>query len=50
LCKEKKDKVVEFAFRDFNKAMGVATYKTTRELPEKYRKFLPDLDKLKELL
>ena len=32
LCKEKDDKVVEFAFRDYNKAMGVAKLKTSRKI------------------
>ena len=50
LCKEKNNKIVEFSFRDFNKAMGVATYKTSRELPEKYKNILPDAETLKKLM
>ncbi len=50
LCKSKTDKVVEFSFRDFNKSMGVATYKTSKELPAKYKGILPDPKALKELL
>lgn len=50
LCKEKKDKVVEFAFRDYNKAMGVATFKTSRQIPDKYKGLLPDVNELKKLL
>lgn len=50
LCKSKTDKVVEFSFRDFNKAMGVATYKTSKELPKKYKGILPDANSLKKLL
>ncbi|MFT4095059.1 MAG: PDDEXK nuclease domain-containing protein [Niabella sp.] len=50
LCKNKTNKVVEFSFRDFNKAMGVATYKTSKNLPEKYKGILPDPKDLKELL
>jgi predicted nuclease of restriction endonuclease-like (RecB) superfamily len=49
LCKEKNNKVVEFAFRDTSKPMGVATYKTESELPEKYRNILPDVEKLKSM-
>ncbi|WP_084490009.1 PDDEXK nuclease domain-containing protein [Niabella ginsenosidivorans] len=37
LCKSKTDKVVGFSFRDFNKAMGVATYKRSWGLPAKYK-------------
>lgn len=50
LCKEKKNKIVEYSFRDFNKAMGVATFKTSNELPEKYKEVLPDAATLKKLL
>ena len=50
LCKEKDDKVVEFAFRDYNKAMGVAKLKTSRKIPDKFKGLLPDTDELKKLL
>lgn len=50
LCKEKSNKIVEYSFRDFNKAMGVAIYKTSNELPEKYKETLPDAATLKKLL
>jgi len=35
LCRSKDDKVVEFSFRDTFKAMGVATYKTRKEIEAK---------------
>ena len=50
LCKEKENKIVEFSFRDFNKAMGVATYTTSNKLPEKYKNILPDAEALKKLM
>ena len=50
LCKFKKKNIVEFAFKDTLKPMGVATYKTYKELPEEYKNILPDPEKLKELL
>jgi len=50
LCKEKSNKIVEFAFRDTSKPMGVATYRTSRELPPEYKGILPDVEKLKELM
>ena len=50
LCKEKNNKVVEFSFRDFNKAMGVSTYKTANELPNKYKGLLPDAETFKKLM
>ena len=30
--------------------MGVATYRTSEEMPEKWRKALPDIDEMKKLL
>lgn len=50
LCKEKNNKKVEYSFRDFNKPMGVAVFKTTDKLPMKYRKILPGPEELKRLL
>lgn len=50
LCKEKNNKVVEYSFRDFNKAMGVATYKTSKEIPDQFRNILPDAETLKKLM
>ena len=50
LCREKSNKIVEFAFRDTSKPMGVATYRIARELPPEYRGILPDAEKLKELM
>jgi predicted nuclease of restriction endonuclease-like (RecB) superfamily len=50
LCKEKKDSIVEFAFKDYNKAMGVSIYKTSRTIPDKYKGLLPDSEDLKKLL
>jgi predicted nuclease of restriction endonuclease-like (RecB) superfamily len=50
LCKEKNNKTVEFSFRDFNKSMGVATYKTAHELPEEFKNSLPDVETLKKLM
>jgi len=50
LCKEKNNKIVEFSFRDTSKPMGVVTYKTYKDLPENYKKMLPNFDQLKELL
>lgn len=49
LCRDKKDTVVEFAFRDLNKAMGVATYETSEKLPERYKDILPNAKALKDM-
>lgn len=50
LCKEKNNTVVEFAIKSFDKAMGVATYKTSRKTPDKMKKVLPDTNSLIKLL
>jgi len=50
LCKEKNNTVVEFAVRTVDKAMGVATYRTTREMPAEMRGILPDAGELARLL
>jgi len=50
LCKEANRGVVEFAVRDYNKPMGVATYRTKNEMPEKWQKALPDIEDMKKLL
>lgn len=41
LCKEKKNTVVEFAFKRVDRPMGVATYIYDEKLPPEYRKYLP---------
>ena len=50
LCREKNNKVVEYTCQDFNKAMGVATYETSSELPPEYQKYLPDPNTLRKLM
>ena len=50
LCKEANREYVEFVIRDYAKPMGVATYKTTTDMPEELRRTLPDIEKLKKLL
>jgi predicted nuclease of restriction endonuclease-like (RecB) superfamily len=50
LCKEKKNAVVEYSFRDFSKPMGVATFTTSTQLPEKYKGILPEPEALIKLL
>ena len=50
LCKEANREIVEFAVRDHAKPMGVATYRTRNEMPEKWRTALPDADDMRKLL
>lgn len=50
LCKEKNNTVVEFAIKSFDKAMGVATYKTSKQTPVQMKGIMPDTDELGKLL
>ncbi len=50
LCKSANREYVEFMIRDYSKPMGVATYKTADEMPERLRKALPNFEELKLLL
>lgn len=50
LCKSANKNYAEYMVRQYDKPMGVATYKTSAEMPEKLRKALPSIDDLKKLL
>jgi predicted nuclease of restriction endonuclease-like (RecB) superfamily len=50
LCKEKNNTVVEFAVKTIDKAMGVATYRTSKEAPKEMKDILPNADELARLL
>lgn len=50
LCKEKNNTVVEFAVRTIDRAMGVATYRTTKEVPKEMKGILPNAVELISLL
>ena len=50
LCRDMNQSFVEFAIRDYDKPMGVATYRATKDMPERLRNALPDIEELKKLL
>ena len=50
LCKTKNEEIVELSFSDTSKPMGVATYRTTNDLPQQIKEALPDMDELKKLI
>ena len=50
LCKEANKAYAEYAVRDYSKPMGVATYKTLDDMPEKLRMALPDLTQMIEII
>ena len=50
LCKDMEKAFVDYVIRDFDKPMGVATYKTSKDMSEELKKALPDIESLKKLL
>ena len=42
--------VAQLITNEFIKPMGVSTYRTSQELPEHFRKALPNIEDLKKLL
>lgn len=50
LCKDMNRSFVDYVIQDYSNPMGVATYKTADEMPEKLRKALPDIEDLRRLL
>ena len=50
LCRDMNQSFVEFAIRDYDKPMGVAVYRATKDIPERLRNALPDIEELKKLL
>jgi predicted nuclease of restriction endonuclease-like (RecB) superfamily len=50
ICKEKDRTIVEYALRDTNKPISVATYKVTSKLPKNLRNQLPSPEQIQELI
>lgn len=50
ICKSKKRTIVEYALKDSNQPIGIATYSLTTELPESYQELLPDGDEIAKKL
>ena len=50
LCKSANQAYAEYAVRDYNKPMGVATYKAFSDMPVEMQKTLPDIEELKKLM
>ena len=50
LCKDTKKSIVELAVRDFNKPMGVATYRTMKNIPKEYKSLKPFIAGVREIL
>ncbi|MBR2261545.1 MAG: DUF1016 family protein [Paludibacteraceae bacterium] len=50
LCRSANQAYVEYAVRDYNKPMGVSTYKTLSDMPTSMREILPDVKEMMKLL
>ena len=50
LCREKKRTIVEYALKESNKPIGVATYRIVRKLPTELKGKLPDPKQIEKLL
>lgn len=50
LCKSADKAIVQYLIKDYNKPMGVATFHTIDDMPERFRNTLPDIESLKRLL
>lgn len=50
LCKNMNKQFAEYVIQDYDKPMGVTTYKSLSEMPEEMQKVLPDLDDIKKIL
>lgn len=50
LCKSMNKQFAEYVIQDYDKPMGVTTYKSLSEMPENMQKLLPDLDDIKKIM
>ena len=50
LCKDMNKSYVDYVIQDYSKPMGVATYKTSRDMSDELKRTLPDIEDLKKLL
>ena len=50
MCRSSNQAYAEYAVRDYNKPMGVSTYKTLSEMPTTMRDILPDVEEMIKLI
>ena len=50
LCREKNRVIVEYALKDSNKPINVASYKMVKDLPQELKNQLPTLEQIETLL
>lgn len=50
LCTKADTDYVEYVIQDFDKSMGVATYHSLNDMPDQFRKALPNIEEMRKLL
>ena len=50
ICKSVNKEFAEYIIQDYNKPMGVSTYKSMSEMPEKFQQVMPDIEEMKKIL
>ena len=50
LCKSMNKEFVEYVIQDYDKPMGVLTYKSMEDMPEKIKNVMPDIEELRKLI
>ena len=50
LCRSANKKFVEYVIQDYDRPMGVATYKTAADMDERLKRLLPSVEDLEKLL
>jgi hypothetical protein len=50
LCREKNRMIVEYALKDSNKPINIASYKIVQQLPEELQNQLPTAEQIEKLL
>ena len=50
LCRDMNKTFVDYVIRDYDKPLGVATYKTSKDMSDELRRALPNIEDLRKLL
>jgi hypothetical protein len=50
LCQDADKSYVEYVIQRYDSPMGVATYKTIADMPDRLRKALPDVEDLRKII
>ena len=50
ICKSVDKEFAEYIIQDYNKPVGVSTYKSISEMPKKFQQVMPDIEEMKKIL